>query len=201
MRVSIIGQRWLGATAADAFRGAGHTLVAVVAPSADDRLARAGSAAGARVVVSRRPRAQDLGDGVDLVVCAHAHAFVDAGVRSAARLGAIGYHPSLLPRHRGRDAIEWALRFRDPITGGTVYQLDDGADTGLVLLQDWCWIGPLDTAESLWRRELGPMGVRLLLAAAEGLADGLLVGRPQRPDVATWEPALTPVRLSEVSAR
>ena len=50
---------------------------------------------------------------------------------------------------------------REPVTGGTLYRMDDGADTGGILLQDWRHIRPDDTAQSLWQRELAPMGLRL----------------------------------------
>jgi methionyl-tRNA formyltransferase len=197
MKVMVVGQKWLGAEVAQALVAAGHELVAVAVPRLDDRLARTGLAVAADVVAAERR----LSDGAvppetDLIICAHAHCFVDAAARARARLGAIGYHPSLLPRHRGRDAIEWALRFGDSVTGGTVYQLDDGADTGPILAQDWCWIGPGDTPESLWRRELAPMGVRLLVRTAAALARGEAWPQPQRSDVATWEPAVTNRRLA-----
>ena len=49
---------------------------------------------------------------------------------AAARLGGIGYHPSLLPRHRGIAAVEWTIREGDPIAGGTVYHLAERMDAG-----------------------------------------------------------------------
>jgi methionyl-tRNA formyltransferase len=198
VKLLVVGQKWLGAEVAHVLQLGGHELLAVVVPRLDDRLARAGVAAGAEVVVAERKVPEGaVPPGTDLIVCAHAHAFVGGAARARARLGAVGYHPSLLPRHRGRDAVEWALRFGDPITGGTVYQLDDGADTGPILAQDWCWIAPGDTAESLWRRELAPMGIRLLARAVSALAKGTAIATPQRPDVATFEPAISGSRLRE----
>ena len=87
--------------------------------------------------------------GVDVIVAAHSHDFISGRVRSRAKYGAIGYHPSLLPRHRGRDAIEWALRFGDPISGGTVYWLGETMDGGPIAAQDWCWVRRGDTAAAL----------------------------------------------------
>ena len=192
----IVGQKWLAAEVAHALVMGGHQLLAVAVPRLDDRLARAARAVQADVVVAeRRLVASAVPPSTDLIVCAHAHCFVDAAARGRARLGAIGYHPSLLPRHRGRDAVEWTLRFGDPVAGGTVYQLDDGADTGPILAQDWAWVTPGDTAESLWRRELAPMGVRLLARAVADLAAGRATWAGQRADVATWEPALAARRL------
>lgn len=197
MKLVVVGQKWLAAEAARGLVADGHELVAVAVPRLDDRLARIGQEFGAEVVAAeRRLHAGAIPPGTDLIVCAHAHCFVDAAARRAARLGAVGYHPSLLPRHRGRDAIEWALRFGDLVTGGTVYQLDDGADTGPILLQDWCWVLPGDTSDLLWRRELGPMGVRILRAAVRTISTEGVSGTAQNEALATWEPAIsaTPFR-------
>ncbi len=68
-----------------------------------------------------------------LVVSCFWHRRVPSAVRGLGRLGAIGVHPSLLPRHRGADPVFWALRHGDPTTGVSVHRLDDGYDTGPVL--------------------------------------------------------------------
>ena len=83
--------------------------------------------------------------------------------RAKARIAAIGYHPSLLPRHRGIAAVEWTMRARDPIAGGSVYHLSGGMDAGALAAQDWCFVYPDDDAASLWRRALATMGLRLLM--------------------------------------
>ncbi len=57
--------------------------------------------------------------GTDLIVTAHSHARISKEALAAARLGGIGYHPSLLPRHRGIAAVEWTIKEGDPIAGGT----------------------------------------------------------------------------------
>ena len=45
------------------------------------------------------------------------------------------------------------------ITGGTAYWLNDGANTGDIAAQDWCWVKPGDTADEPWRRDLAPHGL------------------------------------------
>ena len=140
-------------------------------------------------------RKENLPTGVDLIVCAHSHDFIGKATRHRARIGAIGYHPSLLPRHRGRAAVEWTIRMRDPIAGGSVYWLDDRIDAGPIAAQDWCHVRPDDTARSLWERELFPMGVRLIAEAIGDLDFRRLIQIPQDEAVATWEPALDPPRL------
>lgn len=125
----------------------------------------------------------------DLIIAAHNHRFIPLAMLAKTHLGGISYHPSLLPRHRGRDAIAWAIRDRDPITGGTVYWLDERVDGGPIAAQDWCWIQPDDDASSLWQRELFPMGLKLI----EQTLSDILTGKPQYQEqdeaLATWEPS------------
>ena len=198
MRVMIVGQKWFGAEVLRLCLKRGDDVAAVSAPRTDDRLAALATAEGlALCQADRRMDASWVPDGVDLILCAHAHVFVTAAARGRARLGALGYHPSLLPRHRGRDAIVWALHMRDQITGGTAYWLDDGADTGDIAAQDWCWVRPGDTPESLWRDTLAPMGLRLIAEVLSALDSGQMPRRPQPPDIATWEPAFRPQKLAD----
>jgi methionyl-tRNA formyltransferase len=191
MKIMLVGQKWLGAQALASMRKAAHDVLGVAAPSPEDRLwVAALQGAIPAVEVGKRLEAQHVPAGTDLIVCAHAHCFISNAARMATRLGAIGYHPSLLPLHRGRDAIEWAIRFRERITGGSVYWMDDRADGGPVICQDWCFIRPEDTAEDLWRRDLGPMGVKLLDQAVALIAQGGGAGTPQDESLHTWEPSL-----------
>lgn len=189
MRVMLIGQQWLGTEVLAMLLAEGLDVAFVAAP-AGDRLSDAASAAGIPCGDPGRslPPAW-VPEGVDLIVAAHAHAYITSGTRARARLGAIGYHPSLLPRHRGRDAVRWTIHMRDAIAGGTVYWMDDGADTGPIAAQDWCFVRPDDAPTSLWRRELGPMGLRLLRRVVLAVRAGQVDRVAQDETVATWEPS------------
>jgi methionyl-tRNA formyltransferase len=195
MRVVIVGQQWLGAQALQMCLRRGDEVAKVLAPGADeteeyDRLYAAALQAGIPAqVCPRRVEAAHIPPDTTLILAAHAHAFITQGARQAARYGALGYHPSLLPRHRGRDAVRWTLHMRDPVAGGTAYWMDDGADTGPIAAQDWRWVRPGDTAQSLWRRDLAPLGLRLLAAVLAELDAGRVPARPQDDALATWEPA------------
>ena len=83
----------------------------------------------------------------------------------------------------------------DKTTGGAVYWMDDGADTGDIAAQDWCWVNPGDTPESLWRDQLAPMGLRLMSTALTGLNYGLAPKTPKNPALATWKPSFTKIQL------
>ena len=107
--------------------------------------------------------------------------------------GGIGYHPSLLPRHRGIAAVEWTILEGDPIAGGSVYHLADGWDAGAIAAQDWCFVAKGETARELWERALAPMGLDLLArvvrhAARARRAAGAAAGRALR-DAGADDPA------------
>ena len=200
MRVVIVGQQWFGAEALRLCLRRGDDVARVLAPSAEgeeyDRLYAAAQQAGIPAEISRRRiEASQIPAGVDVIIGAHAHAFITEGARLATRYGALGYHPSLLPRHRGRDAVRWTIHMGDRIAGGTVYWMDDGADTGPIAAQDWCHVRPGDDARTLWRRDLAPMGVRLLDSALADLERGLVRAVDQDKSVGTWEPAFASRKL------
>ena len=196
MRLMLVGQKWLGAEVLAMLLLRGHELASVAAP-AGDRLHAAAVAAGVPVGdPGRILSASWVPPGVELIVAAHAHCFINRDARGRARLGAIGYHPSLLPRHRGRDAVRWTIHMRDQVAGGTVYWMNDRADGGPIAAQAWCHVRADDTAEGLWRRDLGPMGLSLLGQVLDDVAAGRLVKRPQDESLATWEPAFDRPALS-----
>jgi methionyl-tRNA formyltransferase len=200
MRIVIVGQKWLGAAALELCLRRGDQILNVVTPGAEpgecDRLYAAAQQAGIPVTTARRVAAAHIPAGTDLILSAHGHAYVTAAARAVSRHGALGYHPSLLPRHRGRDAVRWAIQMRDTITGGTLYWMDDGADTGPIAAQDWCHVRPTDTPASLWRRDLAPMGLRLIGRALADLDRGVVTALPQNEACATWEPAFSGGRLA-----
>jgi glycine cleavage system regulatory protein/folate-dependent phosphoribosylglycinamide formyltransferase PurN len=195
MHVTLVGSRFFGAEVLKALAAEpGITIAAVVAPAADDRLALAAQAAGLPVHVLANPKrvpAEAVPKGTGLVVAAHTHARVSNEALARARLGGVGYHPSLLPRHRGIAAVEWTILEGDPIAGGSVYHLADGWDAGAIAAQDWCFVGKGETARSLWERALAPMGLALLAQVVRHARDhGALPARVQDTAYATKAPLL-----------
>lgn len=193
MKIGLIGTRWFGAEMFRLLREAGHELV-VVATNGEDTLAKAAAAAGVPLTIREEPRKVEAADipaeSLDVIVAAHTHAFVTASARAKAKIASIGYHPSLLPRHRGLAAVEWTIASKDAIAGGSIYHLSGGMDAGALAAQDWCFVYPEDDAASLWRRALAPMGLRLLMKVVgdietRGYADAL----EQDPKAVTLAPA------------
>ena len=191
MRILLCGQKRFGRDTFHLVREMGHELVAVACPvDAADKLWIACQNAGTPIIPAGTLNAGSMPEGVDLIVAAHSHDFIGRKTRLKAALGAIGYHPSLLPLHRGRDAIRWAVRMGDQVTGGSVYWLNDTVDGGPVAAQDWCFVRPEDDALSLWSRELAPLGLRLFRRVLSDIEAGKLVRIEQDSTLATWEPSM-----------
>ena len=194
MVLTLIGSRYFGAAVLDALRGDGVDIARVVAPAADDRLASAAQQAGLPLHVLVDPKwvpGDAIADGTDLIVAAHTHARVSAEALARARLGGIGYHPSLLPRHRGIAAVEWTIMEGDRIAGGSVYHLADRWDAGAIAAQDWCFVARDETARALWERALAPMGLELLRKVVRHAQEhDVLPAKPQDERFATRAPII-----------
>lgn len=166
MKCALVGSRYFGALVFETLRKEeGIEFTSVVAPSEDDRLAQAARAAGVPLHIMENPRfvpGEAIAEGTDIILAAHTHARVSDEALARARLGGIGYHPSLLPRHRGIAAVEWTILEGDPIAGGSIYHLADGWDAGAIAAQDWCFVEKGESARELWERALAPMGLKLL---------------------------------------
>jgi methionyl-tRNA formyltransferase len=195
MRITLVGSRHFGVTTFNMLRQQEIDIVRVVVHDGDDRLAAAAQAAGVEVVVQAHPKfveAAEIAPNTDLIVTAHSHARVTREALAAARLGGIGYHPSLLPRHRGIAAVEWTIKEGDPIAGGTIYHLADRMDAGAIAAQEWVFVKKGETARELWERALAPLGYKLLADVIyHAKAHGNLPATPQEEEFATKAPSLS----------
>ena len=124
-----------------------------------------------------------------LVVVAYGQILPKAVLELAPR-GAMNVHGSLLPRWRGAAPIQWAIASGDAETGVTTMLLDEGLDTGGILLARATSIGPEETASELSPR-LAALGAELLAPTLRGLEDGSLHPRPQDEAKATKARILT----------
>ncbi len=105
------------------------------------------------------------------------------------RLGCINLHASLLPKYRGAAPIQWAIAMGDAYTGNTTMLLEEGLDTGPILLQQTMEIGPDQTAVDLFPL-LARAGAPLVVETLAGLANGTIHPQPQSHETATFAPLL-----------
>lgn len=102
--------------------------------------------------------------------------------------GCINVHASLLPRHRGAAPVAWAILAGDRETGVTTMVMDEGLDTGPILMQRHEPIRPRDTTPELAGR-LSRLGADLLVETLAGWEEGVLAPHPQDDDEATLAPS------------
>ena len=124
----------------------------------------------------------------DLTVMAFVTDIIPARFFDVPAHGTINYHPSLLPRHRGASAINWAVIMGDSKTGVSIFWPDGGIDTGLILLQKEIAIGPDDTTGSLYFNHLFPTGVDAILESIDLIKAGNAPKILQDEVGATYEP-------------
>ena len=105
------------------------------------------------------------------------------------RLGCINLHASLLPKYRGAAPIQWAVAMGENVTGNTTMLLEEGLDTGPILLQREIAISPEQTAAELFD-VLAKDGAPLVVETLAGLNDGTIKPKAQDHSRATLAPIL-----------
>ncbi|MRG94507.1 methionyl-tRNA formyltransferase [Polyangium spumosum] len=158
-------------------------------------LRRARRVFGDRVIVKPRVTDAALLDRVarlqpDLVVSWFWTTRLPMRLVESARLGGIGVHPSLLPRHRGPDPTTWAILAGDAITGVSVHRIAAEYDTGAILEQEELVIDPRWTGWDL-ARALDRPSLRALRRTCMRLSRGETIAEiPQDEALVTHAPAL-----------
>jgi methionyl-tRNA formyltransferase len=123
----------------------------------------------------------------DLNVMAFVTSILPDSILNYPKIGTIQYHPSLLPKHRGGSAINWAIINGETETGITIFWPDRGVDTGPILLQKEVEITPDDTVGSLYFEKLFPLGIEALMESIELIKKGIAPRIPQDESQATYE--------------
>lgn len=126
----------------------------------------------------------------DVLVLANVPFLIPKPVIDAPSWGTLCYHPSLLPRHRGRDAVKWTLAMGDTETGVTIFRADGGMDTGPIVWQRSCPIPKGVSPGGLYYRTLVPLGIDALVHSVAAVRDGQVWLREQDETRATYEPPM-----------
>jgi methionyl-tRNA formyltransferase len=126
----------------------------------------------------------------DVMVVAAYGLILPKAVLALPRYGCLNIHASLLPRWRGAAPIQRALLAGDRETGVTIMQMDEGLDTGAMLLRTPLQITDTDTAQTL-HDKLATAGAEAIVQALDGLSQGNLTATPQDEAGATYAAKLT----------
>ena len=125
----------------------------------------------------------------DLIVVVAYGCILPKSVLEAPKYGCINLHVSLLPKYRGSAPVQWAVLNGDTETGVSIMQMDEGLDTGDVLVCEKIAIGPEETSGELFDR-VTAVGARVLCEAVPAMEAGTLKPQPQQHENATLAPML-----------
>jgi len=182
MRIILIGQAAFAEKSLEKLVSNGHDIAAVYCPldppsGKFDPVKTKALALGIPVRQHKTLKAPEVREefvalNADLAVLAFVTQIVPPQVFSVPKLGSICFHPSILPKYRGASAINWALIKGERITGLTVFWVDQGIDTGPILLQKTVAIEPDDTTGSLYFNKIFPLGIEAIGEAVELIKAG-----------------------------
>lgn len=200
MKIIFAGTPAFAAHALEALADAGHEIVLVL--TQPDRPAGRGMKAAASAVKllaqqrgltlaqpqtlkSPQLHSQLMATGAEVMVVAAYGLILPPEVLTLPHYGCLNIHASLLPRWRGAAPIQRAILAGDQQTGITIMQMDQGLDTGAILLQQSLSIASDDTAQTL-HDKLAVLGGRCMVEALARLQQGKLVARPQDETAASY---------------
>ncbi len=205
MKIVFCGTPRFAVSTMEALRAAGHEIALVV--SQPDRpvgrtqqvaatpVKQIAIAAGLAITqpekIKNNPefRAQLEAIAPDAIVVVAYGRIIPPWMLALPRLGCINLHASLLPKYRGAAPIQWAVAMGETVTGNTTMLLEEGLDTGPILLQREIAIRPEQTAADLFD-VLAEAGAPLVVETLAGLADGSIRPKPQDHALATLAPML-----------
>ena len=198
MRIILIGQAAFAEKSLEKLAGKGEEIVAVYCPPDPpsgkfDPVKQKSLQLGIPVKQHKTLKAPEVRDefvsyDADLAILAFVTQIVPAHVFSVPRLGSVCFHPSLLPKYRGASAINWALINGETTTGVTLFWVDQGIDTGPILLQKEVAVEPDDTTGSLYFNKIFPLGVDAIGEAVDLIKAGNPPRIGQNESEATYDP-------------
>jgi len=198
MNIALIGQAAFGEKVLEALLAEREEVVAVYmppdpAPGKGNTFRELAEANGIPVRQPTRMRDPEVFEDyklfqADLNVMAFVTDIVPPTILDHPRLGTIQYHPSLLPRHRGASAINWAVINGEFKTGLSIFWPDEGLDTGPILLQKEVAIEPDDTLGTVYFGKLFLLGVEAIVESVRLVKEGTAPRIPQDLAQGEYEP-------------
>lgn len=208
LRIILNGQDAFAKNVLDLLQEDGHTIVAVVATiRPDDPLRMVAIEQGIPVIdlgrVNTKSARKEMGDlNADITVGAFLQKPLKIKTIKVPKHGTVNFHPSDLPKRRGRSAQNWAIIEGDEYMGLSAYFMDEGIDTGPIVHQVRFSIPENATQNSLYKSDVLPKGALMMRDAVRKVAYAIGEGRekgqsvelpltPQDESLATYDPPIT----------
>jgi methionyl-tRNA formyltransferase len=202
LRIALFGQAPLAVDCLERLLAAGHTVAGVFAPpdgARPDPLAERAREHGLPVTQRRYfqrkdgspiPAALDVYAklAADVNVLASMTSFLPPEIADAPVHRSVCFHPSLLPRYRGGNALQWQIIQGESETGVSIFVPDRGVDTGPIIVQrGGVAIDADDTTATLFFKKLAPLGAEALADAVDMIDRGSVSLQPQDESIATHQ--------------
>ena len=201
LRIAVFGQAPFGRDVTERLADAGHEVVGVYAPPAGarpDPLAELAEERGFALFRHKRFRKRgvaipELVDefralGAELNVLPFTTVILPPEIVDQPEHGSVCFHPSLLPKYRGGNALAWQIILGETESGVSVFHVTDGVDEGpLVVQKGGVPISDSDTTVSLYFDKLYPLGIAAMVEAVDGIADGTATFTPQAAEGASFQ--------------
>jgi methionyl-tRNA formyltransferase len=204
LRIAYFGQAQFGCDVLVRLLDAGHQIVGVYVPPTKpggkpDPLAEEAERRGLRLfryAAMRRKNGEPIQSRIaehaalraDLNILAFVTMILPQEIVDAPRLRSLCFHPSLLPKFRGGNALAWQIMAGEREAGVTVFRPDAGIDTGPIVVQKGpVPILPHHTAASLYFESLYMLGVEAMVEAVARVADGTASFTPQDESKASFQ--------------
>jgi methionyl-tRNA formyltransferase len=193
MRIVFAGERALGEKVLKSLIERGEEVVGVCTPpgGAGAKVVEAAKAAGIPVLLFENVKSAQFIDAYramapDLTVMAYVTKILPVEFFTIPTVGAIEWHPSIMPKHGGPNALNWPIIQGESKTGASIFWPDGGIDTGPILLTKEVDISPDDTVATVFGK-LFPVSVAAMLEAVDMVKNGTAPRIAQDPSEVTYE--------------
>ena len=186
LKVFIAGQKQLGLMLFKRCLNDDVTVLGCCCPEDDKHLRPYAASLGCKVYSPSELTTHAVSNA-DIGFCAHYFGKISSDLIKSTKLGWLGYHPSLLPRHKGKNSIVDTINSGDKFAGGTLYWLNSDMDDGDIAYQDFYVLKESvhsmpksEAVKVLWVEYLSPLGLSLFESAIHDLKRGIIRRQPQQ---------------------
>jgi methionyl-tRNA formyltransferase len=192
MKVIIVGKSYFGKATLDAFYNRGDQVVLCLTTTTDQEVSARAKELDIPLELYNSLKSDTIYNlvknvGADIMIFAHVREYIPGTLAILPKHGSLCVHPSLLPKYRGPDAIQWAIINGEITTGISLFKINDHIDQGPLVYQTEIPIDCTDTAYSFFVNKLLPIGIPAILKGTDLVVSGQSIDIIQDEDLAHYE--------------
>jgi methionyl-tRNA formyltransferase len=192
MKVIIVGKSYFGKATLDAFYNRGDQVVLCLTPTSDQEVRTRAEALGIPLGLYDSLKTDTVYNLVknadaDIMIFSYVREYIPSILATLPKHGSLCVHPSLLPKYRGPDAIQWAIINGETTTGVSLFKINEHIDQGPVVYQTEIPIDFTDNVYTFFVNKLLPMGIPAILEGADLVVSEQSIDVIQDEDLAHYE--------------